>query len=101
MSERVRKNLEFKVTPYRIVNMTSKKLMVRRNNISSVLTRKKEESRHTKATGDSQGQVVASSGSRSSGRYGHQSRQAAQGSSSKGKSSRFQNQLTKHPILQQ
>ena len=95
MSERVRKNLEFKVTPYRIVNMTSKKLMVRRNNISSVLT-----SRHTKTSGDSQSQAAASS-SRSSGRYGHQSRQTAQGSSSKGKSSRFQNQLTKHPILQQ
>jgi hypothetical protein len=64
-----RKNLEFKVTPYRIVNMTSKALVIKRHSINNVLS-----SRHARAHGDGQGPVAPAGGSHSSSKYGHQSR---------------------------
>ena len=38
-------NLEFKVTPYKIVNMTSKPLVIKRNNMNNVVFYKKSKKR--------------------------------------------------------
>ena len=95
-----RRNLEFKVAPYRIVNLTSKKLMIRRCEIDSALTGRGARG-DADGHGHSRGFSTFGGGAKVASRYGQQSRQGPQGSSSKGKSGRFQNNLTRHPILQQ
>lgn len=46
-------NLEFKVTPYRIMNMTSKRVVVRRKDIQNVMMSQKKEQEEQRIEGKS------------------------------------------------
>jgi hypothetical protein len=94
-----RRNLEFKVAPYRVVNLTAKKLMIRRCDLATAAASRAlgaQDLGQTRAP--AHGTHAGSSDA--AGRHGQQSRQGPQGSTSRGQPGRFQNNLARHPILQ-
>ena len=84
-----RRNLEFKVTPYRIQNMTSKRLIVRRCQMDggSGSQSSSHGSRHPQAHAAPAG--------------GQPTRSGHAATSKSGGGSRLRNNLTNHPLLQQ